>query len=228
MLQFINRPDSAAKSYAELESAMPVTVSAEDAMSIEEDRRQYHLLGTHLPTLSPMAFLASAGAPAPSDLNTSFAGATVFLLFPDWCNQCVVMGSNSKSKTQKLIDTYHVRIYELLAQASSPEKRAESEVKNVPLPAKLGKAAQDRGERLHVDQQLAFKSTPDELLLGSPTIVVPNETLDAFAATDFPLIVATDSSGLIRVVQLAPENALDPDGDVDQIVQHILATWPPH
>lgn len=77
------------------------------------------------------------------------------------------------------------------------------------------------------DQQLALKSTPDSLVEGTPTIVVPNETLDAFAATDFPLMIATDHNGIIRVIEPVQESPLGTGGDIDQIVQHILATWPP-
>jgi hypothetical protein len=53
------------------------------------------------------------------------------------------------------------------------------------------------------------------------------ETLDAFAAVDFPLIVATDHNGVVRFVQVAQEDALTPGGEIDQIVMHIADTWPP-
>jgi hypothetical protein len=84
-----------------------------------------------------------------------------------------------------------------------------------------------QSERPNVDQQLAIKSIPDSLLAGTPTLVVPNGTLETFAATDFPLIVAGDHNGIIRAIQLAPDDALAPGGDIDQIVHHILVTWPP-
>jgi hypothetical protein len=31
----------------------------------------------------------------------------------------------------------------------------------------------------------------------------------------------------VRWVDHAPDKALDADGEVDQIVNHLLATWPP-
>jgi hypothetical protein len=74
---------------------------------------------------------------------------------------------------------------------------------------------------------LAVKPTPDALLLGTPTLIVPNETLNSFAATDFPLVIATDHNGVIRTIQLAPDNTLAPDGFIYQLVRHILANWPP-
>jgi hypothetical protein len=225
--QFANQSQAADESYAELESALPGSLSSEDAMYIGEKRRQYLLLGTHLPTLDPMGFLAFPGAAAPDKLNTWFANATVFLLFPDWCNQCVVMGSNATSKTKELADAYHVRFYPLIAQAHPLEKQVESPAKNVPLSTKPGKAAQGKSERLHVDQQLAMKSSPDALLEGTPTIVVPDETIDKFAATDFPLIVAADHNGIIRFIHRASDDTLAPGGDIDRIVQHIISTWRP-
>jgi hypothetical protein len=118
-----------------------------------------------------------------------------------------------------------------MAQVDPPEKRAKPAIRDVPLPSsRSGKGPQlgsKPGERLHVDQQLAIKSTPDARLEGTPTVVVPMETLDAFAAVDFPLIVATDHNGVVRFVQVAQEDALTPGGEIDQIVMHIADTWPP-
>jgi hypothetical protein len=226
--QFSNQPKAAAGSYAELESALPGSISSEDAMYIGERRRQYLLLGAHLPTLNPMGWLVSPGAAAPPNLNTWFANATVFLLFPDWCNQCVAMGYDSASKASELRDAYQVRFFPLIAQANPPEKHTQQPPKKVPLPAsKPGNAVQAQSERLHVQQELAIKSTPDSTLEGTQTIVVPNETLDSFAATDFPLLIVTDRNGIIRWMQRASETAFSPGGDVQEVVKHILATWPP-
>ncbi len=67
-----------------------------------------------------------------------------------------------------------------------------------------------------------------EQLRGTPTLVVAPATLEAFNATDFPFLIATDHDGLIRLmVSAAPENALVKDGPVDQIVDTVLAGWPP-
>jgi hypothetical protein len=206
--QFANKAKEAADSYAELESelesALPTGLFSEVAMYIAEKRRQYLLLGSHLPALDPFGSLLYPGAPTPDHLNTWFGYATVLLIFPDWCGQCVAMGFNSTNRAKELLDTFHVRFLPLLARANPPEKRSETAIKTVPLPvAKSIKAAQSllsQEGKLHVDQQLAMKSTPDSLLEGTQTIVVPNETLDAFAATDFPLIVAADHNGIIRTI----------------------------
>jgi hypothetical protein len=233
MQQFVNQAKAAAESYAELEAALPANLSSEDGMFIAEKRRQYLLLGTHVPTLTAMGSLFSPFATAPDNLNTWFGYGTVFLLFPDWCNQCVAMAFNSPPRAKELFDSFHVRFFPLIAQASPPERRAPPAIRDVPLPpAKSGKGQSSSGqtgqqERLHVDQQVTISSTPDARLAGTPTLAVPNETLNAFAAIDFPLIVAVDHSGIIRALQVAPDDALAPGGDVDQMAQHLLATWPP-
>ena len=56
----------------------------------------------------------------------------------------------------------------------------------------------------------------------------PRHTPDGqFAATDFPLLIATDSKGIVRFIQPAPEDALDSGGFLDQVTAHIAAQWPP-
>jgi hypothetical protein len=47
-----------------------------------------------------------------------------------------------------------------------------------------------------------------------------------FAATDFPLLIATDSKGIIRFIQPASETALNPGDFVDQVTMHIARQWP--
>jgi hypothetical protein len=231
MQQFTNRLEDAENSYAELEAALPAALSSEDGMFIEEKRRQYLLLGKHLPRLKAMGSLLTPDAPVPDNLNTRFTQANVFLLFPDWCNQCIAMVFNGAARPKQLLEERHALFFPLMAQVDPPEKRAKPAIKDVPLPpSKSGKGPQlgsKPGERLHVDQQLAIKSTPDARLEGTPTVIVPMETLDAFAAVDFPLIVATDHNGVVRFVQVAQEDALTPGGEIDQIVMHIADTWPP-
>ena len=146
------------------------------------------------------------------------------------------MGLHFVPVATDLQDRYHVRFFALLAQADPPEKRSVKEVaKNPSKDAASAASKSDKASRSgsvgegrpHVDLNLAVKPTPDALLLGTPTLVVPNETLNSFAATDFPLVVATDYNGVIRAIQPATDNALAPDGLIYQLVLHILADWPP-
>ena len=230
MQQFVNQPKAASDSFVELEAALPTSLSSDDGALVSERRRQYLLLGSHLPTLRAMGSLVSPDAAPPENLNNWFGHASVFLLFPDWCNQCIAMTANSASKARELKENFHVRFFALMTQASSPVKLpTKTALKDVPLPRPKSKSVQGnsaQADRLHVDQQVTVKSTPDTQLADTPTLVVPNEALGAFAADDFPLIVATDHDGIVRTMQVAAEDALAPGGDIDQIVQNILATWP--
>ena len=70
-------------------------------------------------------------------------------------------------------------------------------------------------------------ATPEALLQGTPTLIVPGQTLTDFTATDYPWIVAADRNGVVRWIERAPDNALASDGDVNRIVNLILANWPP-
>jgi hypothetical protein len=223
---FANQERTAADSFSQIESALPANISPSDAMYIDQQRRQYRLLGEHLPTLNPMGFLLSSGAASPQGINTMFVNGAMFLLFPDWCNQCIATGLDATQKNRELAG-HNVRFFLLMAQANPPEKPAPAPIKSVPLSTKAAKAAVAQGQQLHVDQQVQIKTDPDALLLGTPTVLVPNETLSSFFATDFPLVIATDHNGIVRWVDHAPDKALDADGEVDQIVNHLLATWPP-
>lgn len=226
--RFANQEKTAAESFAQLEAALPVNLSANDRLYIEQLRRQYLSVGKHLPSLNPMGSLLYAGAGSPQGINTMFGNGAIFLLFPDWCNQCIALGPDATEKNRELVATHKVRFFLLMAQSNPPEKPAPAPpLRNVPLSARAAKAAVEQGQQLHVDQQIKITSDPDKLLLGTPTVVVPNETLNTFAATDYPLIIATDHSGTVRWIGHAQGNALESNGEVDQIVRHILATWPP-
>lgn len=223
---FINEHNAAAASYADLDAAMPRNVPVDDAAYVAAARHQYLLLGAHLPALSPMGFLLAPGASAPRDLNTWFAKASVFMLFPDWCNQCVATGYTFATRSRDFVAAYEARPFGLVAQERPPVRRPEEGTKKVPLALKDARAALAQSQPLHVDQQLALRSNPDSLLEGTATVVVPHETLNDFAAIDFPLLVFTDHEGIVRWMEHGSDEALAPGGDVDLVLQHIAATWP--
>jgi hypothetical protein len=212
MLQFANLRKAAADAYAELEAALPAGLSPDDAILTAESRRQYMLLGAKLPAIHSYAWLLDPAAAVPN-LSREPGAATVLLLFPDWCNQCVAMGGKFVPVAKSLSEK-HVRFVALLAQAAAPPAAK-------PQPARPAK-----GESAHVDIQMNVKPTAALLLSGTPTLVVPNETLNTFVATDFPLLVVTDHDGIVRAILTAPENALDPEGLTELLAQHVLEHWP--
>ncbi|RXH57779.1 hypothetical protein [Granulicella sibirica] len=229
MQQFANQPKDAESSFAELEASLPADISSDDAILIAETRRQYKLLGGPLPKFTTTAWLLDPAAPAMPDPQTSFGAATVFLLFPDWCNQCLAVGPRFAPQGHRLNET-EARFYALLAQATPPPKPAPKEN------AKSGKSTRSAapatllpGEKPglpRVDLSLTIKPTAAALLVETPTFAVPKETLNSFVATDFPLIVVVDHSGIVRNIQVAPDTALVPGGLIDQLAAWVVERWP--
>jgi thiol-disulfide isomerase/thioredoxin len=237
MLQFVNQMEAAAASFAELEATLPSSLSPDDSAFITETRSQYLLLGSHLPTITTFAWLPdSAATGIPPEVNNNFGSATVFLLFPDWCNQCVALHPTFIPASKRLRE-YNAHFFALLAQANPAPKVAPkvvSKAVNKPDPsgavsksARIAPFPGGRPDIPHVELQLNVKPTAATLLVGTPTFVVPSQTVDSFVATDFPLIVVADHNGIIRSIQVAPDNAMVPGGVVDQIVDHVVNQWPP-
>jgi hypothetical protein len=228
MQQFADQPKAAATSFAQLEAALPVSLSPDDAILTGESRRQYLLLGAPLPAISTFAWLLDPSALAPPDVNPKFGSATVLFLFPDWCAQCVAMGSKFATVVRGLGQN-GARFFPLLAQANPPpaaKAAPKPTLSSGPGASKARQSSADKGAPVHVDVQMNVKPTAAVLLSGTPTLVVPNDTLKTFAATDFPLIIATDHNGIVRSIQIAPDNALVQGGTIDQLVDHILEHWP--
>jgi len=232
MLQFANEPKAAAAAFAELEGALPASLSPDDAILTAQSRRQYLLLGAPMPVVAATTSLLDTAAPAPPKLNGNFGAATVLFLFPDWCAQCVGKGQSFSTATAAL-EPSGARFYALLAQDAPPAPAVKTAAKT---PAKSGAASAARTgkalsgtktETAHVDVQVGVKPTPAQLLEGTPTLIVPKETVDTFAATDFPLIIVVDHQGIVRDIQTAPDNALAHGGLVEQLAARVLEQWPP-
>jgi hypothetical protein len=237
MQQFAGQPEASSSSYAELEGTLTANLSPDDAIYVAEGRRRYRLLGSRLPTISTFAWLLDpAGIGKHPQINSDFGSATVLLLFPDWCNQCVALHPTFLASWKRLRDD-GVRFFALLAQAEAPPRTVPKEVTKTANKAagsdsttnstRIAPFPGEKGDIPHVDLQLNVKSTAAALLVGTPTFVVPTETLDSFVANDFPLIIVADHDGIIRSIQVAPDNAMVPGGIVDQVADHVVHIWPP-
>lgn len=216
--QFAGDPQSAEKTVAELDAALPATLQPDDSIPISGTRRQYALLGTHLPPIPLTVSLFSPGETP--RINTNYGASTVLFLFPDWCAQCIRL-------TMQLLPTLYringgggddVHLYALLAQPAptvaappkGPPKPTIAKPKPTPTPPSAPEPPKTAAEQLR----------------GTPTLIVPPATIAQFAATDFPLLIATDSKGIIRFIQPASENTLNPGDFLDQITMHIAQQWP--
>jgi hypothetical protein len=213
--QFAGDPQAAAKTVAELDAALPATLEPDDSIPIGETRRQYALLGTRLPAIPLSLSLFSVGETP--RINTNYGASTVLFLFPDWCAQCVRL-SQQILPTLFRVSENEVHLYALLAQPAPP---VAAPPKGPPKPtfAKLKPSSTD-------PTQPEAPKTAAEQLRGTPTLIVPPATLAQFAATDFPLLIATDSKGIIRFIQPASETALNPGDFLDQITMQIAKQWP--
>jgi hypothetical protein len=230
MQQFADKPDEATAALAELDAALPASLSPDDAILTAASRRQYKLLGSHLPKIAASAWLLDPAFTVPRDLNTKFGVATIFLLFPDWCAQCVSMGPQFKPAALRFNGSA-AYFYVMLAQsdAKPPTQAPAPKIAPKPSPARGSRPSSPtdaKPETPHVEVQLAVRPVPAQLLMGTPTLIVPPETLDTFVATDFPMLIATDHQGIVRYIQTAPDNALLPGGLAEQIVDRISEQWP--
>jgi hypothetical protein len=213
--QFAGDPQAAAKTVAELDTALPATLEPDDSIPIGETHRQYALLGTPLPAI-PLSLSLFAAAETPR-INTNYGASTVLFLFPDWCAQCVRLAQQILPTLFRISES-EVHLYALLAQPAPP---VAAPPKGPPKPtfAKLKPSSNEIA-------QPEPPKTAAEQLRGTPTLIVPPATLAQFAATDFPLLIATDPKGIIRFIQPASETALSPGDFLDQITMHIAKQWP--
>lgn len=215
LLQLADQPAAAAALFAELEAALPSTLSPDESIAVAQSRRQYALLGSPLPSIP--AALSLFGANETPRINTRFGSATFLLVFPDWCAQCVRMGAQFMPTLVRHAGE-DVHLYGLLAQPKPPSVSA-------PPPPRRPRPAPGSPS---LPEAAATPKSAADLLRGTPTLIVAADLPQtAFAASDFPLLVATDHAGIIRFLQLAPENAFAAGSLVDQLAAHIAAVWPP-
>ena len=120
-----------------------------------------------------------------------------------------------------------IHLYGLLAQASPPatpapptgRSRSSRSASQATSGAHAGNSA------IQAASSAAGSSAADQLR-GTPTLVVSNKVLDEFGAADFPLLAVTDHRGILRFLQVAPENAFVAGGLVDQVTARIALEWP--
>jgi hypothetical protein len=203
--QYNNQPHWAAVALSDIESALPASLPPDEAIFIANARRRYAILGTHFPDLPGATPLLSPTALR----HPTFGSVTVFLLFPPWCAQCLRQQHEMAAAISRHAGAAHM--YGLLANDPPPPIPIKS-THPIAVPAKASGTT---------------KSAADQLR-GTPSLVVAPSTLADVNATDFPFLIATDHDGIIRLmVTNLPDNALVKDGPVDQIIDNILANWPP-
>ena len=198
--------DNAAATVADLDAALPTTLSPDDANPIAALRRRYALLGQPLPKL-PLTRWPGAqpylSMPGKVPQIPALHAITALFLFPDWCAQCVRMGSQFPP-TVFTVSGHEAFFYGLLAETVPPNPPAKSAAPN---PAFTAAEAAN-------------------LLAETPTLAVDPAILDQFAVADPPFLILTDAQGVIRVLQTATEDAIAPGNTIDSAIALIGARWP--
>jgi hypothetical protein len=186
---------------AALDAALPAALPPDDALPIATSRRRYALLGKPLPKIATTAYLSMPNKlPALPAVNA----VTALLLFPDWCAQCVRMGSQFP-ETVFMVTNQEAYLYGLLTETVPPSK-----------PHPEGTAPQTGFDP--ADASLVLRETP--------TFAVKPETLEQFGATDVPFLIVTDTQGTVRVLQPVGEDSLAPGSTVDSAIARVVAQWP--
>ncbi|MBW4028022.1 MAG: hypothetical protein HIU93_11535 [Acidobacteria bacterium] len=217
--QLACQPSAAAATVADLNQALvAATQTPDDQVKIAEARSQYGMLGQPLPPIAPT--LSLYDVTETPRINTEYGASTVLLLFPPWCAQCVRMAQGLLS-TLGRVSEQNVHIYGLLAEPTPTVV--------VPAPPDQRRSGKSHPAAVPAKNQATDETPPtiEERLRHTPTLVVPEATVRTFYAEGFPFLIATDSKGIVRFMQPAPENALAEGSFVDQVTAQIVRQWPP-
>ncbi len=209
--QYAGKPDEADVTVAELDAALaagaPSGLAPDDAIPVQLARQQYALLGKSLPKIQYEISLKDIREKA--RINEDPGAATALLLFPDWCAQCVRMAPDLWDVLGRM-GPKDIRVYGLVAE-TLPDKAKLLTAQMKP----MGPPPADAPPR-----------SPSELMLHTPVLVVPTETLATFAAADYPFLIVVDHSGVVRFAAPAPESVLQPGDFLDRVVEHVAEQWP--
>lgn len=233
--QYDDERGAASRNLSEIESAMPPSLTPDEAILIGNDRRQYALLGTRIPAFAgAMPMLSAKGV---AQATPQPGAVTIYLLFPRWCMQCVKQAQNLSAAQERIAQgngsAAGARVYALLADIPEPPSGPPAKV------GAHGKASGRSGARSSSAKAPPAKPvvtiltgaqlpSAQEMLRDTPTWIVAPSTLATFNASDFPFLIATDHDGTIRLMlPAAPDNALQEGGPADQIIDYILERWPP-
>lgn len=213
--QYAGQTDAALKTATAFDDALGSNLPADDSIPVSLMRQQYALLGKPLPPIHYELTLEDVRQKP--HINPDLGAATALLLYPDWCTQCIRMAPDLWDAMGRLGEET-IRVYGLVAEVT-PDKAAlliaQMKPQGLPPPLPPGQTAPESKPR-----------TPSELLLHTPTLVVPPETLKTFAAADYPFLIVVDHRGIVRFASPAPESVLQPGDFLDRVAHHVAEQWP--
>lgn len=198
--QLAAQPLAASKTLTALDAALPPALPPDDALPIAEARRRYDILGHPLTGIVPVANLRAPDAARP--IIPANLTITALLLFPDWCAQCVRMGSQFP-ETVFSVEGHSAYLFGLLAETVPPRK-PDPTVPNLPF-------------------NPAYAAS---LLAGTSNLTVSPDLLDRFGGSEYPLLLLTDANGILRLIQPVTGDDLRPGGDIDSAIALVGKTFP--
>ncbi len=233
ILQYLNRPKEADAELEKIEASLPASLPPHEAISIGNYRNRYLLLGKQPPTLATAEWLMSADGAGIAPRLDAIGETTALLIFPDWCIQCVAL-QPQLMRTWKRLRADDNRFFALLAtdERSNASQHKDAEPKSKSLNKQSSSGSQlpplpgGKPGIPHIDLNLSGDNRPITLLQGTPTFVVPSKTLQSFFTSEVPLVVILDRHGLVRVIQAAGDNYLDPGAALDQMLAGVNEKWP--
>ena len=184
----------AERTYADLDRALTKAgaVSATDYQLISAAETQYKLLGVRLPEIEAQRVLTAPMTKTKVGYDPGYV--TVFAIFPDWCPQCAkAMLGLSEFAAEHVAAKVHA--VGLMVQDPKPET----------------------GAKLEAGPQPDYKA-----LKGTETVAVTKEAAAVFGAVEYPLIVVTNTDGIVYFVGLIPDNAFVPNGYMEQVIGRIV------
>ena len=184
----------AERTYADLDRALTKAgaIGATDYQLISASETQYKLLGALLSKLDAQRVLTAPMTKTKVGFDPGHV--TVFAIFPEWCPQCAkTMQGLSEFAAEHVAAKVHA--VGLMVQDTKPEADAKP----------------DAGPR------------PDyKALKGTETVAVTKEAAAVFGAVEYPLIVVTNTDGIVYFVGLIPDNAFVPNGYMEQVIGRIV------
>jgi len=197
--QLQRQPEAATKTVLDLKASLAANTSSDDRIAIQSMQQQFDLLGKPFPPIAP---IASLNRPATIPDIPAHRVITALLLFPDWSATGIRL-AQQMPETVVTVDHHEAYIEALLVNTLPAQTPPKS------LPAGTFNPA--------------YATT---YLSQTQTITVPPTTLDTFHATEVPLLILVDSSGIVRLIEPVDDTAMKPGNNVDAAIALIGRQFP--
>lgn len=182
---------------AALDAALPGDAGSDEMLTVAGARVRYGQLGR---PVAGLGLPAAVKAPVYTGGKPVVGAVQAFVLFPDWCAQCVRLAMKIPAGVFT-VEGRKAYVYGLLVETVVPAKGARTGTGFDP-------------------------ARTAEVLRDTPTVVVSADVLKAFYAVEVPLLIVADAAGVIRFIEPVDEGALQPGNTLDVAVGLVGKRWP--